>query len=64
MGDRVHLAIMIAALPDNGVGVAGGPDIGGLIERRQRPQQIATLGFGAGNGHQIKHGNLFGLASV
>ena len=55
MGDRVHLAVVMTALPDHRVGVAGGSDSGGLEQPLQESEQVAAVGFGSGNVHQIEH---------
>jgi hypothetical protein len=59
MGNGIHVAGMVAALPDHRIGVAFRFDIGRFKQPGQRPEQVASVSFRAGNGHQIDHLGLF-----
>ena len=59
MGDGLHVAGMVAAFPDHRIRVAFGFDVGRFEQRRQRAEQVASISFRAGNGHQIDHLGLF-----
>ncbi len=58
MGHRLDLAVEIAALPDDGVGIAVGFDIGGFEHVVEDAEQVAAVGFRAGDVHQVDHFNL------
>ncbi len=45
MRDGVDLAVVFAALPDDGVRITGRAHVGGLVEPGEEGLQIATIGF-------------------
>jgi hypothetical protein len=55
MRHRVYVPVVIAPLPDDSIRITGWADIGGLKEAAEETEQIATIGFGAGNIHEIEH---------
>ena len=51
----VHAAVVMAALPDDGLGKALGAHVGGLEEPLQGPEEVSAGGFRAGDVQQVEH---------
>jgi hypothetical protein len=56
VGDRLAIAGVIATFPDNGLWVAVGAQVGRLVDFFQLTEQVAAVGFGTRDFHQVDHG--------
>jgi hypothetical protein len=55
MGDRIDLSVLVAALPDHGIGIAFRADLGRLEQAAEEAEQIAAFSLGPRDFHEIKH---------